>query len=176
MWIFFSVQELWDSGGNRGIVSSRIMTEQGEQEMNKKDLTVPAILAEAIGIILGIVYVIMQIYYGITYKVAPWQFSSNIVGVVLVYVALTILSSHPEWINRLPREVCVGKVRKYSIRMVRLIKLVFLAGLMIPCVGDVLGIELKEAYSLIMIAAILVIAIGYEIKIIEILRQNHRGS
>ena len=47
---------------------------------------------------------------------------------------------------------------------------------MIPCVGDVLGIELKEAYSLIMIAAILVIAIGYEIKIIEILRQNHRGS
>ena len=60
--------------------------------------------------------------------------------------------------------------------MVRLIKLVFLAGLMIPCVGDVLGIELKEAYSLIMIAAILVIAIGYEIKIIEILRQNHRGS
>ena len=145
------------------------MTEQGEQEMNKKDLTVPAILAEAIGIILGIVYVIMQIYYGITYKVAPWQFISNIVGVVLVYVALTILSSHPEWINRLPREVCVGKVR-------RLIKLVFLAGLMIPCVGDVLGIELKEAYSLIMIAAILVIAIGYEIKIIEILRQNHRGS
>ena len=67
-------------------------------------------------------------------------------------------------------------LHKRSLFINVLIKLVFLAGLMIPCVGDVLGIELKEAYSLNMIAAILVIAIGYEIKIIEILRQNHRGS
>ena len=144
--------------------------------MRKEDLTVPAILAEAVGIILGTVYVIMQIYYGIAYKVAPWQFLSNIIGVILVYAALTILSCHPEWLNRLSREDCVGKVRRYSIRMVRLIKLVFLIGLMIPCVGDVLGIELKEAYSLIMIAAILVIAVGYEIKIIDLLRENHHDS
>ena len=38
----------------------------------------------------------------------------------------------------------MGKVRKYSIRMIRLVKLVFIIGLMVPCVGDVIGIELKE--------------------------------
>ena len=32
--------------------------------MKKEDLTVPAIFAEAIGMILGIVYIGLQIYYG----------------------------------------------------------------------------------------------------------------
>ena len=73
-------------------------------------------------------------------------------------------------------EVCTKDVRKYSIRMVRLVKLVFIAGLMVPCVGDVIGIELKEAYSLIVIAAILVIAVGYEYKIIQILRKNRHDQ
>ena len=36
--------------------------------MKKEDLTVPAIFAEAIGMILGIVYIGLQIYYGIAYK------------------------------------------------------------------------------------------------------------
>ena len=42
--------------------------------MKKEDLTVPAIFAEAIGMILGIVYIGLQIYYGIAYKVAPYKF------------------------------------------------------------------------------------------------------
>ena len=42
--------------------------------MKKEDLTVPAIFAEAIGMILGIVYIGLQIYYGIVYKVAPYKF------------------------------------------------------------------------------------------------------
>ena len=141
--------------------------------MRKEDLTLPAVFAEAIGMILGIVYIGLQIYYGIVYKVAPYKFVCNIAGVLLIYVGLSILSCQPEKINRLPKEVCVGDVRKYSIRMIRLIKLVFIIGLMVPCVGDVIGIELKEAYSLIVIAAILVIAVGYEYKIIQILRDDH---
>ena len=120
--------------------------------MKKEDLTVPAIFAEAIGMILGIVYIGLQIYYGIVYKVAPYKFICNIAGVVLIYVGLSLVSCQPEKINRLPKEVCVGKVRKYSIRMIRLVKLVFIIGLMVPCVGDVIGIELKDAYSLLVIA------------------------
>ena len=86
--------------------------------MKKEDLTVPAIFAEAIGMILGIVYIGLQIYYGIVYKVAPYKFICNIAGVVLIYVGLSLVSCQPEKINRLPKEVCVGKVRKYSIRMI----------------------------------------------------------
>lgn len=144
--------------------------------MKKEDLTVGALLAEAIGIILGIVYIGLQIYYGISYKVVPYKWICNIAGVFLIYLLLTIMSCQPEKINRLPKEVCVGDVRKYSIRMVRLIKLVFIIGLMVPCVGDVIGVELKDAYSLIVIAAILVIAVGYEYKIIQILRNDPHGK
>ena len=68
--------------------------------------------------ILGIVYIGLQIYYGIVYKVAPYKFICNIAGVVLIYVGLSLVSCQPEKINRLPKEVCVGKVRKYSIRMI----------------------------------------------------------
>lgn len=141
--------------------------------MKKEDLTVPAIFAEAIGMILGMVYIGLQIYYGIAYKVAPYKFICNIVGVILVYVGLSLISCQPEKINRLPKEVCVGKVRKYSIRMIRLVKLIFLVGLMVPCVGDVVGIELKDAYSLFVIAAILVITVLYEYRIIRLLREDH---
>lgn len=72
----------------------------------KEDLTVPAIFAEAIGMILGIVYIGLQIYYGIAYKVAPYKFICNIAGVVLIYVGLSLVSCQPEKINRLPKEVC----------------------------------------------------------------------
>ena len=140
--------------------------------MRKKDMTVPAILAEAVGIILGVVYIILQIYYGLTYHVVWYSYISNIVGVILVYTGLSVLSCYPEKINRITPEVCIGKIRRYSIRMVRLIKLVFVIGLMIPCVGDVLGIELKEAYSLLIIGVLLVIAVYYEYRIIQILRKN----
>ena len=71
--------------------------------MKKEDLTVPAIFAEAVGMILGIVYIGLQIYYGIAYKVAPYKFICNIAGVVLIYVGLSLVSCQPEKINRLPK-------------------------------------------------------------------------
>ena len=93
-----------------------------------------------------------------------------------LFVGLSLVSCQPEKINRLPKEVCVGKVRKYSIRMIRLVKLVFIIGLMVPCVGDVIGIELKDAYSLLVIAAILVITVFYEYRIIQLLRNDHHDQ
>ena len=140
--------------------------------MKKEDLTVPAILAEAVGILLCILYIGLQIFYGINYHVAPYKYICNIVGLVLVYAGLTILSNHPERINRIPAQMCVGKIRIYSLRMLRLIKFVFVVGLMVPCVGDVIGIELKDAYSLVVILAIVLIAALYEYKILLVIRSN----
>lgn len=142
--------------------------------MKKEDLTVPALLAEAVGLILGIVYIGLQIYYGLMYHVSPFRYIGNIFCLVLVYVLLTILSSHPERINRIPESICVGMVRKLSVRMVRIVKLIFVVGLLIPCVCDALGITLKEAYSLLVIGAILVPSVYYECKILKIMRD--RGS
>ena len=42
--------------------------------MKKEDLTVPAILAEAVGILLCILYIGLQIFYGINYHVAPYKY------------------------------------------------------------------------------------------------------
>ena len=146
--------------------------EKEENAMRKDDLTVPAILAEAVGLILGILYVGLQIYYGVVYHVAPYKFVCNIVGVILVYTGFTMMSCYPEKINRIPVDMCVGKVRMYSVRMVRSIKLVFLLGLMIPCVCDVAGVELQDAYSLFVIGLILLLALYYEYKIIRIMQKD----
>ena len=89
--------------------------------MKKEDLTVPALLMEAVGLILGIVYIGLQIFYGVTYHVSPYRYMGNILCLVLVYALLTILSCHPEKINRIPDELCIGKGRKLSIRMVRVV-------------------------------------------------------
>ena len=140
--------------------------------MRKEDLTVPAIIAEAVEIIVGLVYIGLQIYYGVVNHIPPYRFICNIVGLLLVYAGLTVLSNHPEQVNRLAPEVWVGKVRKYTLRMLRLIKLVFVVGLMVPCVGDAIGIELKDAYSLIVIFAIILIAVWHEYKILLVIRSN----
>lgn len=144
--------------------------------MKKEDLTVPALLAEAVGLILGIVYIGLQIFYGVMYHVSPSRYIGNILCLILVYLLLTVLSSHPEKIHRIPGELCVGDVRRLSIRMVRVVKLIFVAGLLIPCVCDALGIALKEAYSLLVIAAILLPSVYYECRILKIMRDQGKHS
>ena len=65
--------------------------------MKKEDLTVPAIFAEAIGMILGIVYIGLQIYYGIAYKVAPYKFICNIAGVVSLVLGFSLFRLGTKW-------------------------------------------------------------------------------
>ena len=43
---------------------------------------------------------------------------------------------------------------------------------MIPCVCDVAGIELQDAYSLFVIGLILLLALYYEYKIIRIMQKD----
>jgi L-asparagine transporter-like permease len=146
--------------------------------MRKEDYSLAAVIAEAVGILMMAAYVVIQIYYGIFYKIAVYKFVCNIVGVVLVYALLWILCSMPEKIHRFSPEACVGDIRKYTIRMLRIIKLVFVAGLLVPCVADAMGVELQEAYSIFVMAAILLITLYYEIKIIRVLRddQDHHSK
>lgn len=135
--------------------------------MKKDDLTVPALLLEAVGIVLMLVYLGLQIYYSIAYSISPYKVIINILIMLLVYAGFTVLSVFPERLNRIPPESCVGNIRKYSLRMIRLVKFVFIVGLLVPCMFDAAGVNIQNAYSLIVIGVIIVIAAFYEYKIIK---------
>ena len=57
--------------------------------MRKEDLSVVALLLEAVDLILGLVYIGLQIFYGLYYHVPPYKFILNLLAMVLVYVGLT---------------------------------------------------------------------------------------
>lgn len=82
-----------------------------------------------------------------------------------------MLAIYPERVNGLSREVCTGAIRKYTIRMVELIKLVFVLSLLFTSICDALGYRVDAAYSLIVMGLILVVAVVFEVKIIKILRK-----
>ena len=145
-----------------------------ENRMKKGNTSIPAIVAETVGAVSGLAYIGLQIYYGIAYHVAVLNLVMNLLVAVLVYAGLTLLSVYPEKINGLSPEQCTGNVRTYSIRMVRLVKLVFIASLLIPCISDALGHEMRQGYSLIAIGLMLVTAGYYEYRIIQIFRSRKK--
>lgn len=61
----------------------------------------------------------------------------------------------------------MGNIRKYSLRLLTFVKLVFTAGLLVPCVCDAFGISIRDVYSLIMIGLILVVTAYYEYRIFQ---------
>lgn len=142
--------------------------------MRKEDLSVVALLLEAVDLILGLVYIGLQIFYGLYYHVPPYKFILNLLAMVLVYAGLTLLSMNPERINSIPKEICQGTIRKYSLWMVRLIKAIFVVSLLIPSVFDVIGIGIQSVYSLIVIGLILVVAGYCEYHIIQELKNMQK--
>ena len=140
--------------------------------MRKEDLSLPAIFLETGIMLLGLVYIGLQIFYGIYYGISVLKIAMNLLAMILVYVGLPMLSVYPERINIISEEICVGAIRKYSIRMVRLVKAVFVVGLLIPSVCDAIGIGIQAAYSLIVMGLILAISVYYEWKIISEIRNN----
>ena len=151
-----------------------ISFDTGRSIMRREDWSVPALLAEAVCILLEMIYIGLQFYYGFTYHVVPYKFILNIAATVLVYAALTLLAIYPERINRMPEKMCVGRVRTLSIRMVRMVKYVFVAGLMVPCVCDVAGIQIQEAYCIIVMGLMLITAVYYEVRIIQEVRNQKK--
>jgi L-asparagine transporter-like permease len=145
-----------------------------KKKMKKEDMTVPALLLEAMTILLGIAYIILQIYYGIHYHIAVSHFAWNIVAAVLVYVLLTLLECYPQRVHKLPPEAFTADIRKLTLRMLRLVKFVFIASLLVPCLFDIFGVELLEATSLVVVLLIIVIVVWHEYRIIRILQSRRK--
>ena len=129
-------------------------------------------LLEAVGIVAALVYLGLQIYYGIVYGVSFTGIILNAAILILVYVGLTLLARYPERVNNLPKEICSGKIRKYTIHMVRAVKLIFVLSLLFTSICDAAGVQINKGYSLVTVALIAVVTVVYEGKIIKLLRGN----
>ena len=139
--------------------------------MKKNHLSTETLVFEIISAIAELFYMGLQVYYGIVYGAGAVRIVMNVLILILVYMGLTVLAIYPERVNGLSREVCTGAIRKYTIRMVELIKLVFVLSLLFTSICDALGYRVDAAYSLIVMGLILVVAVVFEVKIIKILRK-----
>ena len=142
--------------------------------MKKNRLSTEELVFEIISAVAALFYMVLQVYYGIVYGAGAMRILMNVLILILVYTGLTMLIRYPERVNGLPREVCTGDIRKYTIRMVELIKLVFVLSLLFTSICDALGYRIDAAYSLIVMAFILMIAVVHEVKIIKILRERKK--
>ena len=131
--------------------------------MKKNHLSTETLVFEIISAIAALFYMGLQVYYGIVYGAGAVRIVMNVLILILVYMGLTVLAIYPERVNGLSREVCTGAIRRYTIRMVELIKLVFVLSLLFT--------SICAAYSLIVMGMILVVAVVFEVKIIKILRK-----
>lgn len=142
--------------------------------MRREDMTLIDLLLEAVGIVVAIVYLGLQIYYGIAYGVNVLSIMMNAAILILVYVGLTMLQIYPEKVNGLTKEVCTGKVRIYTIHMVRAAKLIFVGSLLFTTICDVMGHQLNGGYSMVVVVLIVVTAVFYEIRILRILKEQNK--
>ena len=142
--------------------------------MKKNRVSTEELVFEIISAVAALFYMVLQVYYGIVYGAGVMRILMNVLILILVYTGLTMLIRYPERVNGLPREVCTGDIRKYTIRMVELIKLVFVLSLLFTSICDALGYRIDAAYSLIVMVFILVIAVVFEVKIIKILRERKK--
>lgn len=138
--------------------------------MRKEDLTIGNAICEAVGIVATLIYAGLQVWCGIFYRVPVMNIAMNIVMVLLVYIGLVMLVLYPEKVNRLEPEVCTGKIRQLTIHMLLYVKLVFIVSLLFTSICDVMGRDVDGAYSLISVGLMIIIAVGYEIKIFRILK------
>ena len=139
--------------------------------MKKNHLSTETLVFEIISAIAALFYMGLQVYYGIVYGAGAVRIVMNVLILIRVYMGLTVLAIYPERVNGLSREVCTGAIRRYTIRMVELIKLVFVLSLLFTSICDALGYRVDAAYSLIVMGLILVVAVVFEVKIIKILRK-----
>ena len=131
--------------------------------MKKNHLSTETLVFEIISAIAALFYMGLQVYYGIVYGAGAVRIVMNVLILILVYMGLTVLAIYPERVN--------GAIRRYTIRMVELIKLVFVLSLLFTSICDALGYRVDAAYSLIVMGLILVVAVVFEVKIIKILRK-----
>lgn len=142
--------------------------------MKKNEMTWQAMLTEAVSLVSAVIYLGLQIYYGVSYGVSAITIIMNVAVMILVYAGFTMLGIYPERVNGLTKEACSGDVRKYTIRMVRIAKLVFVAGLLFTSICDAMGKELPAGYTVGVIFLMVAVALYYEYRIIRILRERYK--
>lgn len=140
--------------------------------MNRKDWSILAIIFEAVDIMAGLGYCVLQGVYGWTYHIPLYRILINLLVVILIYAGLTLLAFYPEYLNRLPAGLCEGEVRKLSLRLVRVEKFLFLIGLLIPCICDVAAVHIPALYNVAVIFLMILIAVYYEVRILEKLKKK----
>ncbi len=139
--------------------------------MKHSDWPIWAIIAEAVDILALLAYIVLQVLYGLLYQVAIYKVLLNLAVLVVIYVAFTLLALHPELLySQLPTDQVPGRVRVLTLRMLRIIKLVFILGLLVPCIFDVLAIKLSNIYNACLILLLIAIAVYYEVRILLTLR------
>lgn len=143
--------------------------------MKKEEMTMTDLLAEAVGIVAGLVYLGMQIYYGIYYGVQASHIIMNVFMLLLVYAGLTILAFYPEKVNSLTPEACSGTIRRDTVLMLRTVKLIFILSLLFTSICDIMGNEMDSWYSVLVVFLILVTVFYYEGRIIRAIRENEKN-
>lgn len=139
--------------------------------MKGSDWTNGAIIIETITAICAVVYLGLQVFCTVYYGLPVIKPLLNIAILALVYLGMTLLLAHPEKICQIPPQLCKGKVRKDCLWMIRLIRLIFVASLLIPGVADAMAVKIRTAYSAIVIFTILGIAFFFLHRIYNDLRQ-----
>lgn len=142
--------------------------------MKKEEMTVFDLILEALGVLGLLFYLGFQIYYGILYGIPIITIVVNVLIMVLVYALLTGLQFFPEKVNGISKEICKGQIKRYTVEMLRTIKLIFTLCLVFTSVCDVMGNEIQKGYSLIVVVAIVIVAVYYEAKVIRILRDLNK--
>lgn len=142
--------------------------------MRKEEMTWMAMLAEAVGLVSAVVYLGLQIFYGVSYGISVTNILMNVVIMLLIYAILTMLTIYPEWVNGLSKEVCTGRVRKYTIRMVRIEKIILIEILLLTSICDVMGRLLPPWTTAGVIVVMVAVAVYYEYRIIRILREQYK--
>ncbi len=142
--------------------------------MKKSEMTWREMLVEAVGLVAAIVYLGLQIYYGFAYHVSVTKVLLNLIVMILVYAGFTMLGIYPERVNGLTKEAFTKQVRMYTIRMVRVAKLIFVGGLLVTSICDAMGKELPAFYTVAVLVLMVVTALYYEYRIIRLLRERYK--
>lgn len=144
--------------------------------MKKEEPGILDIVVETLTVIAVLAFFGLQIYYRVIYRTGWKTMVYHLLPVVLIYIGTLVLQAFPELLNGINSEPLQGKVRTCAVRMVRNSKLFLIVGMLIPGIGDVLGMEIDPAYSLFIMACILGVIGYYLYQIYRYnMEKNHKG-
>lgn len=133
--------------------------------MMKKEWKIWEIIIETVTVVAALAFTGLQVYYGYLYKRSMTALIYHLLPVLCLYIGMMALQIFPELLNGFGSEPLQGKVRVYSVRMVRTCKMFVMLGMLFPSAADALGIEMDAAYSLFIMAGILGTIVYYLFRI-----------